>query len=78
MVEKPAIEGGEPTIKEPLPTWPWFTEEIIQAAMEPLRTGKVNYWTGELGRKFEKKFAEWLGAKYCITCLLYTSDAADE
>ena len=58
-----AIEGGEPTIAEPLPTWPWFTEEIIQAAMEPLRSGRVNYWTGQLGMKFEKRFAQWNGSK---------------
>lgn len=46
MSEKLVIEGGKPTIQEKLPSWPWFTEEIIQAAMEPLKTGKVNYWTG--------------------------------
>jgi len=33
--EKLAIEGGKPTIQEKLPTWPWFSEEIIQAAMQP-------------------------------------------
>ncbi len=61
MSEKLAIEGGKPTIQEKLPSWPWFTEEIIQAAIEPLKTGKVNYWTGPLGMEFEKHFA-----KYCI------------
>jgi len=35
MSEKLVIEGGKPTIQEKLPSWPWFTEEIIQAAMEP-------------------------------------------
>ena len=64
--EKLAIDGGEPTIKEPLPHWPWFTEEIIQAAMEPLRSGKVNYWTGKVGMEFERGFAKWNGVKYCI------------
>jgi len=68
-----AIEGGEPIVKETLPPWPWFTEEIIQAATEPLRTGKVNYWTGELGMEFEKKFAEWNGAKMCTTTTNGTS-----
>ena len=71
--EKLAIDGGEPTIREPLPTWPWFTEEIIQAATEPLRTGKVNYWTGKLGMEFERKFAEWNGAKFCVTTTNGTS-----
>lgn len=78
---KPAIEGGEPTIKEPLPKWPWFTEDIIRAAMEPLRTGEVNYWTGELGRKFEKEWANWNGSKYGVltssgTSALHTAVAA--
>lgn len=37
--------------------------------MEPLRSGKCNYWTGPLGMEFEQKFAEWCGAKYGIsTC----------
>lgn len=58
MSEKLVIEGGKPTIQEKLPSWPWFTEEIIQAAMEPLKTGKVNYWTGPLGMEFEKHFAK--------------------
>ncbi|RLE07592.1 DegT/DnrJ/EryC1/StrS family aminotransferase [Candidatus Aerophobetes bacterium] len=67
--EKLAIEGGKPTIQEKLPTWPWFSEEIIQAAMQPLRTGKVNYWTGNLGMEFERKFAKWCGTRYAIsTC----------
>lgn len=69
MSEKLAIEGGKPTIQEKLPSWPWFTEEIIQAAIEPLKTGKVNYWTGPLGMEFEKLFARWCGTKYAIsTC----------
>jgi len=77
----PAIEGGEPTIKEPLPHWPSFTEEIIQAAMEPLRTGRVNYWTGELGRKFEQEWAKWNGVRYGVavnsgTSALHTAVAA--
>jgi len=62
-----AINGGKPVIQEPLPKWPWFDEETIQAAMEPLRTGKVNYWTGPLGMKFEKAFAAWNGVKHCVT-----------
>lgn len=73
QIEKLAVDGGEPTIREPLPTWPWFTEDIIHAAMEPLRTGKVNYWTGKLGMEFENAFAKWNGSKYCITTTNGTS-----
>jgi dTDP-4-amino-4,6-dideoxygalactose transaminase len=31
-----------------------------------LRSGKVNYWTGEEGRQFEAEFADHVGAKYGI------------
>jgi len=73
MTDRLAIEGGEPAIKEPLPPWPWFDGETIEAAMEPLRSGKVNYWTGELGREFEERFAAWSGAGHCITTTNGTS-----
>ena len=69
MANELAIDGGRPVCEEQFPPWPWFSDEIVAAAMEPLKTGKVNYWTGELGMKFEQAFADWNGAKYGIsTC----------
>lgn len=61
--------------------WPQFAEATIAAAMEPLRSGKVNYWTGSVGVEFEQKFAGWCGAKYGIstsngTSALHTALAA--
>jgi dTDP-4-amino-4,6-dideoxygalactose transaminase len=49
--------------------------------MEPLRSGKVNYWTGPIGQKFEKQWAEWIGATDAIsvangTAALHTALAA--
>jgi dTDP-4-amino-4,6-dideoxygalactose transaminase len=78
--QKLAIEGGEPAVKD-LPPWPWFDEETVEAATRPLRTGKVNYWTGELGMEFERRFAEWNGSRHCIsttsgTSALHTAVAA--
>jgi dTDP-4-amino-4,6-dideoxygalactose transaminase len=67
MTEKLAIEGGAAINKNHFPKWPSFEETTIQKAMEPLRTGKVNYWTGEMGVKFENEWAKWNGAKYGIT-----------
>ncbi|MCX5641632.1 MAG: DegT/DnrJ/EryC1/StrS family aminotransferase [Candidatus Omnitrophica bacterium] len=67
MAEKLAIEGGEAINKVSFPKWPSFEETTIQKAMEPLRAGKVNYWTGEMGVKFENEWAKWNGAKYGIT-----------
>lgn len=64
-----AISGGTSVSTEQFPPWPSFSEETIQAAMEPLRSGRVNYWTGDLGMKFEQAFADWNGAKFGIsTC----------
>ena len=69
MAEKLAIDGGSPVCSEKWPAWPSFEESTVQAAMEPLRTGKVNYWTGPKGMEFEKKYAEWCGTKFAIsTC----------
>ena len=73
MSEKPVIEGGQPVRTEPFPPWPYFQEEMIEAAMEPLRTGRVNYWTGDIGRKFEDAFANWAGAKFGISTTNGTS-----
>jgi dTDP-4-amino-4,6-dideoxygalactose transaminase len=70
---KLALEGGSPVATEPFPGWPSFTPEIIEAAMQPLKSGKVNYWTGTLGMKFEQKFAEWNGAKFGISTSSGTS-----
>lgn len=71
--EKLAIHGGKPVIGEELPRWPWFDEATIEFAMQPLKTGKPNYWTGPLGMEFEKKFAEWNGVKFCISTSSGTS-----
>ncbi len=71
--QKLAVDGGEPAVKDPLPPWPWFDDQTMEAAAEPLRTGKVNYWTGELGMEFERRFARWNGSKYCITTTNGTS-----
>ena len=67
MSDQLAINGGPQVAEGPFPPWPWYTEEIIQAAMEPLRSGKINYWTGPLGMKFEQAFADWCGGKYGIS-----------
>ena len=67
MAEKLGIDGGKKLNTKPFPMWPAFQESTAKAAMEPLRTGKVNYWTGPKGMEFEQKFADWCGAKYGIS-----------
>jgi hypothetical protein len=46
--------------------WPSFAEDEIEAAVQVLRSGKVNYWTGKEGRQFEKEFAAFVGCKHAI------------
>lgn len=46
--------------------WPYFDQEEIDAVSAVMRSGKVNYWTGELTKKFEVEFAAWVGAKYAV------------
>ncbi|MCC6076916.1 DegT/DnrJ/EryC1/StrS family aminotransferase [Pseudomonas sp. GCM10022188] len=46
--------------------WPCFTEEEADAVREVILSNRVNYWTGEECRLFEKEFAEWTGAEYAV------------
>ena len=47
-------------------SWPYFDQAQIDAVRDILSSGKVNYWTGDQGKLFEKEFAEWNGSKYSI------------
>ena len=46
--------------------WPNFTEEEVDAVSRVLRSNKVNYWTGQEGRAFEKEFAHYTDTKYAV------------
>lgn len=46
--------------------WPFFADDEIEAAVRVLRSGKVNYWTGEEGRHFEREFAAFVGCNYAV------------
>ena len=49
-----------------MPSWPVFDDEDIAAVAQVLRSGKVNYWTGEIARRFEREFAQRFGTRYAI------------
>ncbi|OUR64343.1 aminotransferase [Methylophaga sp. 42_25_T18] len=51
---------------EPMSSWPEFDDEQVEAVGNALRSGKVNYWTGEHGRLFEGEYADYVGCKYGI------------
>lgn len=63
---KLAINAGVPVRRQPFAPWPQFTADEIAAACSVLRSGKVNYWTGEEGVKFEKEFAAYTGCRYAV------------
>lgn len=46
--------------------WPYYEADEIEAATQTLSSGKVNYWTGELGRQFEVAYAKDVGKQYGI------------
>lgn len=46
--------------------WPSFTEEEANAVRDVIISNKVNYWTGQECREFEKEFAAWAGTNHGI------------
>jgi dTDP-4-amino-4,6-dideoxygalactose transaminase len=49
-----------------LQNWPCYSKEEINAVTNVLNSNKVNYWTGEQSKLFEKEFAKWSGSKFSI------------
>jgi hypothetical protein len=63
---KLAVDNGAPVRTAPLAPWPYFGEDEVEAAVAALRSGRVNYWTGEEGRRFEREFAAFTGCAYAV------------
>ena len=53
-------------LNTPFSPWPSFTKEEAQAVQRVLLSNKVNYWTGQEGRRFEEEFAEFSGCSHAI------------
>lgn len=53
-------------LNTPFSPWPKFTQQEADAVSRVLLSNKVNYWTGEECRQFEREFADWTGSKYAI------------
>ncbi len=47
-------------------TWPHYSEDEVEVVSKILRSGKVNYWTGEECRLFEKEFSKFCNSKYSV------------
>ena len=50
----------------PITSWPSFTQEEANAVSSVLLSNKVNYWTGNETRLFEREYAQWTGAGHAI------------
>ncbi len=46
--------------------WPFFADDEIQAAVDVLRSGKVNQWTGDAVNRFENDFARYIGTDHAV------------
>lgn len=46
--------------------WPVYAEDEIAAVTEVLRSARVNYWTGTVGRDFERAYAAYVGVPHAI------------
>ena len=53
--------------------WPIYEQDEIDAVTNVLKSNKVNYWTGEQGKLFEKEYAEYLGVSHTIAVANGTS-----
>src|SRR5690606_8388680 len=53
-------------LNTPFSPWPSFTEEEANAVRDVILSNKVNYWTGQECREFEKEFAAWAGTEYAV------------
>ena len=49
-----------------LNNWPSFSDDEVDAVSRVLKSGKVNYWTGEQGKLFEKEYAKSVGKTHAI------------
>ena len=49
-----------------LPKWPQFTSKEVDIASSILKSGRVNYWTGNEGKNFEKEFSHYCRTKFSI------------
>jgi dTDP-4-amino-4,6-dideoxygalactose transaminase len=66
QAQRLALEGGTPVREQPFAPWPVFAEDEIEAVAAVLRSGRVNYWTGEQSQEFEREFAQFVGVKYAV------------
>ena len=64
---KAVAELNSPQAQQPeIAPWPYFENDEIEAVARILRSGKVNYWTGDEGKAFEREYADYTGVRHAI------------
>lgn len=53
-------------LNTPFTPWPNFTSEEADVVRDVILSNRVNYWTGQECREFEKEFSSWTGVKYSV------------
>lgn len=64
--DKPALLGGAPTRSGAFPEWPVEDASDENAVAAVVRSGRWGRGTGREVSQFEQRFAELMGAKYCL------------
>lgn len=66
--DTPAILGGTPVRTKPFPSWPIYDDKDVEIYLDALRSklwSEYNHIERESAVKFERKYAELMGTKYC-------------
>ena len=66
QTKKLAINGGEKVHTGSWPQWPYWDQSAEPGIIEMFRSGRWWRGNGEHVEEFEKKYAELMGAKYCL------------
>src|SRR5688572_7576845 len=53
-------------LNTPFSPWPSFDKDEVDAIGRVLLSNRVNYWTGNETREFEREFAEWADARFAV------------
>ena len=64
--EQLGISGGQPIRRTPFAPWPCYAQDEIDAVVQVLRSGRVNYWTGQITREFEQDYARLTETRYAV------------
>ena len=68
--DTPAILGGTPVRTKPFPSWPIYDDKDVEIYLDALRRkvwSEYSYIETESAVKFERKYAELMGTKYCAS-----------